>query len=595
VKDRRRHARPITIAMAIILLLATAAAQRGVLDYRFTTDAPMSGGAANQASLNSMPSFATALLLGGLRGPLVMSLWISSESQKQQNNLQDIDTKIEWIRLLQPEFDAVHLFEIWNKAYNISVKMTSLANKYSTIIDAIDYGQKVDRERPDDANILSSLAQVYSDKLGQAQENPYYRRRVRRETQTLFFLTFPASEVDQFRSLATTMGWDEEESPLGLDEKAGTYRVLLERPIAERLAAGLGSGAAIQAQTPDQAAGVNRSWRRMRLPPVLDENGNILPELLAPRYPRPANLGADQPWYDGSQLQLLAKYQPFPFGVSTFALAYNDYKRSQLLLDLWKERMLQLNDRAIDSRPGIMLLMWGRDDWERARRAEIRALGGNSSRIADRVELEVPDGQIPLGMQILDRTAYDLADYSYASAARVFVGARAEFYRHIQNDPENAFSYFSHIDDTFAMEALMLADQDYLQAMGATGPKRNELMQAAMGHYTVAMQRFSLVMLKYFVEERVAERVYPTDPATGKPRTRLTIEQAPAESWVPAFVAAIRETERIYRNPDTGQIDVGDVNQDERREYSDYLQHCQERVDYLENALKPQTAPSNGR
>ena len=75
-----------------------------------------------------------------------MSLWISSETQKQQNNLEDIDTKIEWIRFLQPEFDAVHLFQIWNKAYNISVKMTSLANKYSTIIDAIDYGQRVDQD-----------------------------------------------------------------------------------------------------------------------------------------------------------------------------------------------------------------------------------------------------------------------------------------------------------------------------------------------------------------------------------------------------------------------------------------------------------------
>jgi hypothetical protein len=595
VNDQKRRARPITMVMLVVFLIATAAAQRGVLDYRFTSDAPNAGGAANQASLSSMPSFATALLLGGLRGPLVMTLWISSETQKQQNNLEDIDTKIEWIRLLQPEFDAVHLFQIWNKAYNISVKMTSLANKYSTIIDAIDYGQRVDRERPDDANILAALAQVYSDKLGSSQENPYYRRRVRRETQTLFVLSFPASQVEQFRALAVPMGWDPDETPLGLDQKTGIYRVLLEAPIAERLRVELGSDAEIEAQTPEQAVAVNRSWRRMRLPPILDADGNILPEMLAPRHPRPADLPADQVWYDGSDLQMLGKYQPFPYGVSTFALAYNDYKRAQLLLQLWKERMLQSNDGAIDSRPGVMLKLWGQDEWERARRAEIRALGGSSTAISDRIDLEVPDGQIPLDMKVVNPTAFDLADYSYGMAARVFADARAEFYRHIQNDPANAFSYFSHIDDTVAMEALMLADKDYLEAMAATGPHREELMRSASDHYTVAMEGFSLVMLKYFVEDRVMNRVAPKDPTTGKPWTKFTIEHAPPGVWVTTTIAAIKETQRIYNDPETGLPTEGDMFQDERREYLDYLQHCQERLDNLSNALKPQTAPSNGR
>src|SRR5881394_2223678 len=113
--------------------------------------------AVNAAGLSRMNSYAIALLLGGLRGPLVMFLWTSSESQKSQNELEDFDTKVEWIRLLQPEFDTVHIFQIWNKAYNISVKMASLANKYTTILDALDYGQSVDRERPGDINILYAI------------------------------------------------------------------------------------------------------------------------------------------------------------------------------------------------------------------------------------------------------------------------------------------------------------------------------------------------------------------------------------------------------------------------------------------------------
>ncbi|HLL90425.1 MAG TPA: hypothetical protein VK324_14090, partial [Tepidisphaeraceae bacterium] len=133
--------------------------------------------------LASMNSFALALLLGGLRGPLVMILWSSSETQKSEKNLEDFDTKVEWIRLLQPEFDTVHMFQVWNKAYNISVQMASLSNKYATILDALDYAESVNRERPSNINTISTIAQTYFDKLGNSGEKSYYKARVREETQ----------------------------------------------------------------------------------------------------------------------------------------------------------------------------------------------------------------------------------------------------------------------------------------------------------------------------------------------------------------------------------------------------------------------------
>ncbi|MGA3066420.1 MAG: hypothetical protein ABSF29_06180 [Tepidisphaeraceae bacterium] len=592
-RRRRGSARPVTVCLLVVFLVATAAGRGWVLDDRFRTEAPTStvnglGG----ASLSSMPSFATALLLGGLRGPLVMTLWISSESQKQRNDLQDIDTKIEWIRLLQPEFDAVHLFQIWNKAYNISVKMTSLANKYSTIIDAIDYGQKVDLERPDDVNILSSIAQVYSDKLGISQENAYYRARVRRETQTLIRVSFPASLVDPFRAAATALGWNPEVAPLGLNAKTQVYSVLLEKQVAELLAQELGPTVEMRPQSPQQAAATNVSWRRLRLPPMLDVNGYILPELLAPRFPRPADLPADQHWYDGSQLQFLAQYQPFPYGLSTYALAFNDYKRCQYLEELWKERMLQSNDQVIDSRPAVMLKLWGQDEWERGRRAEIRAVGGSSNRFSDPLDLEIPGGLLPLDLPIKDSPAMGLAIYSYDTAARLFADAREEFYRHIRNDPGNASNYFAHIDDTISMERLMLADRDYLEAKTATGERRDLLLRSAANEYISAQQRFALTMLKYFMADSVIAKEYPIDPATGKRRTRLTIEQAPPTQWVPTLLASVEETNRINSDPDTGRIIYGDQYQDERGEYMKYVQHCQSRLELLQAALFPQTAPS---
>lgn len=140
------------------------------------------GTADSRSSLSGMNSFAMALLLGGLRGPLVMLLWTSSESQKSERDLADIDTKIEWIRLLQPEFDSVHLYQIWNKAYNLSAQMASLHNKYATILDAADYAHGINEQRPGNLSLVFSLAQVYGQKLSSSNEKAYYRRRVRAES-----------------------------------------------------------------------------------------------------------------------------------------------------------------------------------------------------------------------------------------------------------------------------------------------------------------------------------------------------------------------------------------------------------------------------
>ncbi len=176
---RRMRGRVTIIAVMVIALVAAgftrhlAEAQRG---------APAAGTTQTGTNLSNMNSFALALLLGGLRGPLVMMLWTSSEAQKSEKNLEDFDTKVEWIRMLQPEFDTVHIFQIWNKAYNISVQMASNANKYITILDAIEYAKSVDRERPNNINILYQIGSVYFDKLGSASEKQYYRKRVREET-----------------------------------------------------------------------------------------------------------------------------------------------------------------------------------------------------------------------------------------------------------------------------------------------------------------------------------------------------------------------------------------------------------------------------
>src|SRR5205085_12573021 len=101
---------------------------------------------------------------------------------KNERNLEDFDTQVEWIRLLQPEFDSVHIFQMWNKAYNISVQMASVGNKYTTILDAIDYGRRVLSGRPDNINMVYGIGSLYRHKLGGASEKQYYKHRVRAES-----------------------------------------------------------------------------------------------------------------------------------------------------------------------------------------------------------------------------------------------------------------------------------------------------------------------------------------------------------------------------------------------------------------------------
>ena len=171
--------RVVIVLILVVALIAGGATREWADSVR---GEPIVAASSSGRSLSGMNSYALALLLGGLRGPLVMFLWSSSESQKTENNLEDFDSKVEWIRLLQPEFDTVHIFQIWNKAYNISVKMTNMGNKYSTILDALDYAHNVDWEKPNDINIVSAIGGIDFDKFGNSAEKIYYRKRVRQET-----------------------------------------------------------------------------------------------------------------------------------------------------------------------------------------------------------------------------------------------------------------------------------------------------------------------------------------------------------------------------------------------------------------------------
>jgi hypothetical protein len=173
----------------------------------------------------------------------------------------------------------------------------------------------------------------------------------------------------------------------------------------------------------------------VRLDPMLDENGRILPALLVPRYPRPADLAPSQPWYDGSQLQFLKQYEqpePFRYGLSTLALAYNDYKKAQLLQTLWHQHHIQTGGTVVDARPAITLKDWAKDEWERGRRFELGMWDRFVPESTDPIALERPTADVAFSTPTTGRFDRDGALYSYGLAARLFHDALGEYRQHIE-------------------------------------------------------------------------------------------------------------------------------------------------------------------
>jgi hypothetical protein len=499
-RHRLRGSRVPLVVVMIAGVLAAGLLRQTAVAYQDRLSArPMYRGqvqGASASALGSMNSFALALLLGGLRGPLAMILWSTSEAQKSDRNLEDFDTKVEWIRLLQPEFDTVHMFQIWNKAYNVSVQMADLRNRFAAILDALDYAADVDQQRPGNVNIMNAITQVYSNKLGTPHtEKVFYRR------------------------------WVREQSFAPADYKPG--------------------------QLQDRAARkAQGGWQRRRMDPKVDAKGYLLPEMITPKpgMERPADLPADSEWNNGAELQYLKQYEPFPYGVSTFALAYNYAKRAQVLMNVGKQMPLQLSDMVIDSRPGTELGQWTQDEWERGRQFEIQAAGLRAP--PERIDLEMPTAGMPPDHKLGNPAEVAAAVYSYDTAVRVSREAVREFTHHISNPKfmDRALTYNSTIDDMNAIGLVCAADRDYLKAMVAKTPEEREpLLRAAADNYQKAAGAFQLVLLRYYVDEDVVAATYPQGINRA---TIMNVPRAEQDQTLAKVRKMYREQDRERRSDD---------------------------------------------
>ncbi len=530
----------------------------------------------SEAKLSNLNSFSLALLLGGLRGPLVMLLWTSSETQKQQKELQDFDSKVELIRLLQPEFDSVHIFQIWNKAYNISVQMANKANKYLTILDALQYAYNVNAQHHDDLNILSQVGQIFFDKLGNSAEKEFYIDRVRRESFVDVVVMVPAGRVEELDAILFRAALEPARREVLVAQAKKEGRFTINKLTADAIRPLLhGEGVSYGPSTP---VVFNATNHRIRLDPLLDLDGNFLPDKVTPKTPRPADLPAGADWNDGSEMQYLKRFEPFPYGVPPMAIGVNYYKQCQVIRDTTHQKHLQLSDLVVDNRPAINTKLWGETEWTAGRKAERRAFGQQPK--DEKLENELPTAMLSPTTAISGIDAAREAIYHYRLAVKIADMAQQEFVRHVRRFPAAEGGFRSHRETMEGMRSMCLADAAYLEAMLLpAGAEREERLKEAVKDYTDSLHMWERVMIGHYVApELFAESAKRLGFKDITPETLDKLSPADLHRWA-ATIAIF-----LSQNP------VQDVN-DDRQEVEQYIRRSFQRLANLHAEPKGDEKP----
>jgi tetratricopeptide (TPR) repeat protein len=546
-------------------------------------------------SLDQLDGYTLGLLLGGLRGPLVMALWSTSEDQKSQRNLEDIDTKIEMIRLLQPEFDTVHLFQIWNKAYNLSVQMANLPGKYSTILDALDYAFNVRKTRPENINIEATIASVMFDKLGNSAEKAYYQARIREDSlppEPTLRIELPTAQKQAYTNAAAAVGIDE--SRFVLRPLAGGQRAIVElrksqgtAALAEFKRRGLVIDPAkdVTEVPPVQQARTTTSSKRTAFDSILvaakDDKGNIAFQIKPEYAVRDVPAGVDDiDWRpDLGDLRYLVRFEPYPYGVSPFALAYNYYKRSVSLQVSRNQVHAQMSDRVISSRAPLSLRFWADEELERARRGEALQFGLKMDGFEEVYNRNSAGARLPL-KPVAKTALVEQVLYNYARAAQLYDAATAEFQDHMKRYFDDAANYRNFITWQQAGAALARADELYLRAIVEPDPIiRKGILREARTRYIEGWDRAARHALAYYV--RAEDTRNPAYFPVGEtPQSIFT-----ARGLRPEDLRRMLQAYQKRAEMDPGAYSLTDVV-----EYMSYVDRAAIRVETIDAALAPPAA-----
>ncbi len=449
---------------------------------------------ASLSRLSGLDSFTMGLILGGLRGPLVMALWINVETQKVDRDLQNVDTMIELIRMLQPEFDQVHIFQIWNKAYNLSVQMTSIPNKYATILDALDYAHRVDAERPDNINILTSIAEVYFNKLGQSAEKRVFTERMMEETK--------ASNRRSVQTAGSTVIRQRHESLLTPE---GRIKPELLTP---RLAIPLGeySGAELQFLEPfSKADGFPYGVPPLAMSYNYYRRAGALMRATTQRHAQLSDSVLD------SRAAIALRY-------------WADSENEEAL----RLECAALSRKTPEARAGL-----------------------------EAVTADVAIGTPFPGDAAKTRQNVEQALFDFARAHDLANRSLVEYRRHIAEAmfASETSTFQSHLEEMQALSDMADGERDYLRLLASeakliplkTGESAVALRQSAKKSYELARDQFYRIMLFRYVDDYVTEKVYPrfTQAKVGKVLTKQQLWQADPAIYPSLAAEVVAESKRI--------------------------------------------------
>jgi hypothetical protein len=119
---------------------------------------------------------AANLVLLGLRGPAVTTLWMQAVRDKETKNWARLRSTVNSIITLQPHFKKIWRFQGWNLAYNVSAEWDAIEDRYYWVKEGINFTKDGARRNKKYAELPWELGRLTGDKIGESDEWRLFRK-----------------------------------------------------------------------------------------------------------------------------------------------------------------------------------------------------------------------------------------------------------------------------------------------------------------------------------------------------------------------------------------------------------------------------------
>jgi hypothetical protein len=128
-------------------------------------------------------------VLGGFRGIFIDLLWLRAMEQKEEGNFYEMVQIYDWITNLQPNYSHVWKFIAWDLAYNVSVEINNLEDRWFWVNRGIKYlRNKGIPYNKYDGELYAELSWIFHHKIGGSLDyaHRFYRKELALEMHEIF-------------------------------------------------------------------------------------------------------------------------------------------------------------------------------------------------------------------------------------------------------------------------------------------------------------------------------------------------------------------------------------------------------------------------